>query len=142
MYPLPWRGRSRRGKLRTVATPIDTLEYARLLREAGFSEELAHGQARALGAVMNESLATKEDLETLRTRVEARFEAIEARVDARFEAVDARFGSLEARMDARFEAMDVRLDARLADMERRLTVRMGSLVVASIGVVSAVVRML
>lgn len=173
MSGLPWCGPDSRGIETGMAVHIDTLEYARLLREAGLTGEQADGQARALGAVMTDSLATKQDLEALEVRtggrfndvdaqfvkIDARFEAIDARfeaidakfeaVDARFEAVDARLDHLERQMDTRFSEQDrriemrlsefaARFDGRLSDLERRLTWR----VVASIGVVSALVRIL
>ena len=90
-----------------------TLEYARRLRQAGFSEQQAEGQARALAAVMTDTLATKQDLR-----------------------------ELEHRIDARFAQQDAVFDARLADLERRLTLRMGGIMVASVGVVSALVKIL
>jgi len=90
-----------------------TLEYARRLRQAGFSEQQAEGQARALAAVMTDTLATKQDLR-----------------------------ELEHRIDARFAQQDAVFDARLPDLERRLTLRMGGIMVASVGVVSALVKIL
>jgi hypothetical protein len=130
---------------RTVALALHTLEYARRPREAGFSEQQAEGQARALAAAMTDSLATKEDLRELSHDLGA----LETRVDARFARVDARFAQIEARLDAFEKHFDVRLlelekrfelrlaehgahlDVRLADLERRITFRLGGLMVAS-----------
>ena len=103
-----------------MALALDTLEYAKRLREAGFSELQAEGQAHALAAAMTDSIATKQDLSELETRIDARF----AQVDARFSQVDARF------------------EGRLADLERRITLRLGGITVAGIGVVSALVKLL
>ena len=69
-----------------VGIAIDTLAYARRLREAGFSEQQAEGQAEALAAAM--------------TRGE------------------------------------------MADLERRMTMRLGGISVASVSVVSALVKLL
>jgi hypothetical protein len=99
-----------------MAIALDTLAYAKRLREAGFSEQQAEGQAHALAAAMSDSLATKQDLREL-----------EVRIDARFMELNARF--------------DGRLDARLADLERRMTLRLGALMVAGIGVVSVLVKL-
>ena len=95
-----------------MAVAIDTLAYARLLREAGFSERQAEGQAQALAAAMTESLATKQDLR-----------------------------ELETRLDARFDIAAALLAENLADLERRMTVRLGAMVVAGIGAVSILVRL-
>lgn len=136
---------------------IDTLAYARRLREAGFSEQQAEGQAEALAATMTETLATKVDLQALATKQDLR--DLEARMDARFSQVDVRFVELEARIDARFSQVDIRfaelekrielrfseqtalLHKDMADLERRMTIRLGGIMVAGIGIVSAIVKL-
>ena len=135
-----------------MAIALDTLAYARRLREAGFSEQQAEGQAEALAAAMTDTLATKQDLRELEVRIDAQLAAVrqgvrdlETRVDARFTQVEARFGQVDARfeylerhIDTRLAEQTARFDGRLADLERRITLRM----VAGIGVVSALVKLL
>ena len=67
-----------------------------------------------------EHLATKADLAKLEARVELRF----------------------AQMDARFEQMETWMDARFAQMENRLLLKFGGLVIATVGVAVAVLRLL
>ena len=74
-----------------------------------------------------EHLATKADL----ARLEARVGQLEARMETRFAQVGARFEQMEARMDARF-----------AQMENRLLLKFGGLVIATVGVAVAVLRLL
>jgi hypothetical protein len=117
-----------------MALAIDTLVYARRLREAGFTEQQAEGQAEALAAAMTDSLATKQDLRELEVRVDARF----AQVDARFAQVDARIDSLERHMDIRFTEQSAHFDAKLSDLSQQLTMRM----MLAVGAVSALVKLL
>ena len=128
---------------------LDTLEYARRLRDAGFSEQQAEGQARALAAAMTDALATKQDLLELEVRMDARF----AQVNARFGQVDARINALERHLDTRLGELEKRFEIRLAeqkadfgtnlaDLERRVTIRLGGIMVAGIGAFSALVRLL
>ena len=131
---------------------LDTLAYPRRLRQADFSEEQAEPQAEALAAVMIDSLATKPDLQELELRLDVRFARIDerfarvderfARIDDRFARVDERFEHLERKMDMRFAEQEARFDAKLADLERRLTMRLGGLMMAGIGAVSALVKLL
>ena len=132
-----------------MAIALDTLDYARRLREAGFTEQQAEGQARALAAAMTDALATKQDLRELEARLDARF----AQVDGRFAQVDARIDSLERHLDTRlvelekrvevrFNEHDARFDGRLADLEHRMTLRLGGMLVAAIGAFSALVKLL
>jgi predicted nuclease with TOPRIM domain len=132
-----------------VAIALDTLAYARRLREAGFSEKQAEGQAEALAAAMTDTFATKQDLRELEVRIEGRFSQIDARfaqIDARFAQMDARFEHLERHLerhlDTRLAEHSARFDSHLADLERRMTLRLGAVTVAAIGAVSALVRIL
>jgi hypothetical protein len=133
-----------------MAIALDTLAYARRLREAGFSEAQADGQA--LAEAMTDTLATKQDLNELEARMDAGFVAakqdvreLESRIDARFTHIDARFAQVdtrllefERRVEIRFGEQTAVLDGRLADLERRVTVRM----LAGIAVISALVKLL
>ena len=99
------------------ATVIDTLRYAVRLKEAGVEPAHAEAMSRALNDELTEGLATKADLDSAVTGLNARFDAVDAKfdaVDARFDAVDARFDAVDARfdaVDARFEAVDARFGA-------------------------------
>lgn len=110
-----------------MAVPLNTLAYARRLREVGFTEQQAEGQADALADAMTDSLATKTDLREL-----------EGRMLARFEAMDAKFDSLSTQMLELERRFELRLSEQIANLERRMTVRM----LAGIGAVSALVRLL
>lgn len=143
-----------------MAIALDTLAYARRLREAGFSEQQAEGQADALAAAMMDSLAAKQDLGELERRLDGRFD----RIDSRFGQVENRIDYLEKHIDTRFAEQEKRLEIRLseqdrrmeirfgeqgarftatiADLERRVTMRLGTITVAGIGVVSALVKLL
>jgi hypothetical protein len=143
-----------------VAIALDTLAYARRLREAGFTEEQADGQAQALAAAMTDTLATKQDLSELDARMDTRFAQLESRMDTRFAQVELRFAQFDARfeylerhldtrlaeqekrLEFRFAEQTTRFDSKLADLERRMTLRLGGITVAGIGVVSALVKLL
>ena len=98
---------------------------------------------------MTDTLATKQDLSELETRMQAGFAAakhdvreLETRMDARFAKVDARFEYLERHIDTRFAEHSAIFAGQLADLERRMTIRLGGVTVAAIGAVSALSRLL
>ncbi len=150
----PWcesTGRAAAGE--SMAIALDTLVYARKLREVGFSVEQAEGQAVALAAAMSDSLLTKQDLSKFELRLEPRF----SRIDIRFEQIEAdlrhlrehldtRFAELERRLELRLDLhlaeQDARIEARFADLDRRLTIRLGTMMIATAGAVSALARLL
>ena len=49
-----------------MAIAFDTLVYARKLKEAGFTDQQAEVQAEALAEIIDERLATKQDIAELR----------------------------------------------------------------------------
>ena len=79
---------------------FDTLAYARMLREAGVEERQAEAHAAAARTV-RAGLATKADLDSLETRVDARLDSLETRFNAR---LDTRLAALETRLTIRFFA--------------------------------------
>ena len=121
-----------------MAAALDTLEYARRLREAGLTEELAEGHAQALAAAMTESLATKSDLRELEVRTGARFDSMSTQIAELERRIELRLGAMSTQIGEAERRMDLRLGERLADVERRMTVRL----LAGIAVVSALVRLL
>lgn len=59
---------------------FDTLAYSKKLRDAGFTEQQAEAQALALASVLKETssdLATKQDIDRLSDKVEARFKLLQ-----------------------------------------------------------------
>ena len=52
-----------------VTATFDTLMYAKKLKAAGFTEEQAEVQAEALSDIIEERLATKQDLKELELRL-------------------------------------------------------------------------
>ena len=55
--------------LAMTAVTFDTLAYAKRLRAAGFTDQQAEAQAEALHAVVDENLATKQDIESIRYEI-------------------------------------------------------------------------
>ncbi len=77
---------------------FDTLTYAKKLQEAGFTPQQAEAQAEALRAVVDQNLATKQDI------------------------------------------ADLRRDMK--EMESRITIRLGALIVAGVGMLAVLMKLL
>ncbi len=70
-----------------TAITFDTLAYVKTLRDAGIEERQAEAQAAALAAVLKSGgsdLVTKDDLNRLESKLEARLNLIEERTEGRF----------------------------------------------------------
>jgi len=115
---------------------FDTLKFVETLEDAGVDRK----QASAFAVAVRDShesaeLATKADLRELEVRMNARFEAI----DSRFEAIDARFESINTKFDAinsKFEGLNSKFEA----LEHKMTIKLGSLLVAGIVLIIAVLK--
>ena len=53
----------------TNAIAFDTLQYAKKLISAGFTQQQAEVQAEALAEIIDEKLATKNDLEKIKNEI-------------------------------------------------------------------------
>ena len=66
-----------------VATTFDTLSYAKKLQDLGFTKEQAEGFAQLQRELIDERLATKQDLRELETRLDNKIEKLEYRLTIR-----------------------------------------------------------
>lgn len=87
---------------------FNTLRYARMLEEVGFSREQAETSVKILVEIMEDKLASKQDLQDLRVEMENRF---------------------------------TQVDAKFALLESRLTVKMGTMLAASIAILTAIQKL-
>ncbi len=106
---------------------FDTLTYAKKLQEAGFTSQQAEAQAEALRAVVDQNLATKQDIADLRRDIEELRAATKHDIEL-------------VRRD--MKEMETRLEVRLAEMETRITLRLGALIVAGVGVLAVLMKLL
>ena len=94
-----------------VASPFDTLKFARRLKDVGVPEAQAEAQAEVMAEafVFNmDALVTKDYLEQC---LDARF----GRLDTRFGRLDARFGRQQAGIDQKLSTLEARFEKRFVD---------------------------
>lgn len=63
-----------------TATIFDTLAYAKKLKAAGFTDDQAEIQAQTLVEIIEERLATKQDLKELELRLKQELKELELRL--------------------------------------------------------------
>ncbi|HPF27639.1 MAG TPA: hypothetical protein P5528_00470 [Steroidobacteraceae bacterium] len=135
-----------------------TLAIYEALLQAQIPQLAARGVAEALERDMEALLATKTDLRLLSSEMARQFEKVWRNFDAmerRFERIDERFEQMDKRfeqIDKRFAAIDARMrelldqnfaramDERFHSVELRLTVKLGSIMVASLTALAAIVK--
>ena len=92
---------------------FDTHAFVKELAEAGMPEKQAEVLARSQATLIDEKLATKQDLK-----------------------------ELEVGLRREMKELEARLRRDMKELELRLTIRLGSMMVVAIGVVAALVKLL
>ena len=110
---------------------FDTHKIIKELQEAGFDESQAEAVVAAIGTAVMGNVATKQDL--LDTRNELKQDIKDVRNELKQDIKDAR-------SEAKQEANELR--ATMQAMELRITLRMGGMVMAGVGLMLALDRLL
>ena len=103
---------------------FDTLTYAKRLKSVGFTEQQAEVQAQTLAELINEDLATKQDIRELEM------------------ATKRDLKELEMATKHDLKELEVSLKRDIKEMEMSLTIRLGSIVTVGIAVVATLVKLL
>ncbi len=124
---------------------FNTLKYAKMMEDVGFSREQSETSVRILVEVMDEKLATKIDLKNLEVVLksdiqELRYEMHETTTELRAEMKElgtelrAEIKDLDVRMGHQFQNVDSKIEQLKSD----LTIRMGTMLAASIAILTAI----
>jgi len=110
---------------------FDKLFYLDRLKSAGVSEEVARAHADGLDQALRESVATKSDVEAVRTDLRADVQAVKADVQAVKAELDAKIEGVERRLDAKIEGVELRLDAKIDTTAARLETKIAEAQIAT-----------
>jgi hypothetical protein len=128
---------------------LDTLTYARRLKQAGVPDAQAEAMADATREFVAQDIATKSDVAALATElggVKAEIAGVEQRFKAEIAGVEQRFkaeiAGLEQRFRAEIVALEQRLTTTMENLSLRLTVRMGIMLAAAVSIMTAIIGLL
>jgi chromosome segregation ATPase len=143
--------------------PFDTLEYSKILIDAGMDRPLAEAQAEAqvkiIASLMQNTLATKDDTKEIKDEItDVRNEITDVRneiTDVRNEITDVRNEITDVRneiTDVRNEIKDVRNEitdvknelkdvrSEIKTLETKLILKMGSIVVVALTALTLIMK--
>lgn len=103
---------------------FNTLKYAKILQEAGFSREQSEATIHILAEVMEDKLATKHDIQELRASTKHDIEELRAATKHDIE---------ELRASTQHEIRQLRSD---------LIIKMGAMQAAAVGLVVTLIKLL
>src|SRR5437016_5182836 len=98
----------------SAAIQFDTLDYAKKLETAGVpvAQAEAKAQAKALGAVLTNTVASPGDLVAVESNLATKIDSLESRLDAKI-------NTLESRLDAKINTLESKLDAKINTLASR-----------------------
>jgi hypothetical protein len=120
---------------------IDTFSIARDLRAVELPAEQAEAIAAAIGRSVQESSATKADLELVRSTLDAKIEQVRADLEMKIEQVRS---DLEMKIEQLRTGMELKIEQLRTDIERtrnQLLIGFVSTQVALAGVIIAVIKL-
>ena len=113
-----------------AAIMFDTHAFVKELTQAGMPEQQAEVLARSQTTLIDEKLATKEDLKKLELATKRDLKELEL-------ATKRDLKELEQAMKTDLKELEQAMKTDLKELELRLTLRLGSMIVIAIGVVAA-----
>ncbi|MDD3579735.1 MAG: hypothetical protein PHW74_01795 [Desulfobacca sp.] len=113
------------------AIAFDTLEFAKRLREAGFSEKQAEALATAVAEIIESRLATKEDVALLQRDIEQLRGELKRDIE-------------ELRGEVKRDIESLRRDMQELELRLKhdLTLRLGIMMTAAVAIVATLVKLL
>ncbi|MBF0418942.1 MAG: hypothetical protein HQL78_02120 [Magnetococcales bacterium] len=121
-----------------MSVMFDSLAYVKKLKAAGMPEPQAEVQAETIMEWMEDRLATKVELETIRTdlkrdikEIDAKIESVRADLKRDIKELDVktetRFKELDAKTETRFKELDAKTETRFKELDAKTEIRLKEL---------------
>ena len=128
---------------------FDTHTFVKHLTRAGMDEQQAEALVEFQVQLINDSLATKQDIEALRLATKQDIEALRLATKQDIEEVKRDIEALRLATEQSIEALRLEtkkdiaaLKTDMQKMELRLTLRLGSVIIAAMGVFATLIKFL
>ncbi|MBF0139749.1 MAG: hypothetical protein HQL74_05655 [Magnetococcales bacterium] len=130
-----------------MSTIFDSLAYVKRLKAAGMPESQAEVQAETIMEWMEDRLATKVEMETVRAdlkrdikELDAKIESVRADLKRDIESVRADLKRDIKDLDTKTETRFKETDSKLKEMELRMVIKMGAMILGGIGLLFGLMR--
>ena len=117
---------------------FDTHAFVKRLTQAGMDEQQAEALAECQTQLINDSLATKLDIEEVKKEIaEVKKEVETLRLEIK-ESIEA----LRLETKGNIEKLRLEIKEDMKDLELRLTIRLSSVIVGAIGIFAILIKLL
>ena len=106
-----------------MTSMLNTLRYARALKNAGVDAQQAEAMADALEAEVTEQIASKADIERLEERLGNQITTLATETKADIQRLDTKIDHLDEKLTGRIDGLDKRidgLDKRIDGLDNRI----------------------
>jgi hypothetical protein len=117
-----------------TATVFDTLTFAKRLKAAGFNDQQAEAQAEGIAEIIENNIATKDDLKVLEAATKREIKELEA-------VTKQDIKELEERMQQQFTQLDHRVDMLGYKLTIRLGSMLGGMLIIAVTVLAAIIKL-
>lgn len=128
------------------AIAFDTLEFAKRLRAAEFTEKQAETLASAVSEIIDSRLATKEDIALLQRYIDEIFSGSQRSIDDKISGLQRDIDDKVCTLQRNLHDKTAGLQRDMQELELRLkhdlTLRLGTMLAATVAIVAALVRLL
>jgi len=113
------------------AMAFDTLEFAKRLRAAEFTEKQAETLAAAVAEIIDSRLATKEDIGTQQRHLDEKVALLQRDIK-----------ELELRLDEKVALLQRDIKELELRLKHDLTIRLGGMLAAAVAIVAGLIKLL
>ncbi len=125
---------------------FDTYAYVKKLKDVGVPEPQAEVQVEALTALIEDRLASKQDLQlglaALKQDLDLGLAALKQDLELEIAALKRDIKELETGLKRDMKEMETGLKRDMKEMEMRLLIRLGALLAFGIGAVATLIKLL
>jgi hypothetical protein len=116
---------------------FNTLKYARMLEEVGFSRDQAETSIRILVETMEDKLASKQDLKDLDVSLKQDLKDLDVSLKQDMKVLEISLKQDMKELETSLKQDMKELDFKIQQTESKLTIRMGTMLAASIAIITA-----
>ena len=129
-----------------TAITFDTLAFADALKKGGFTPQQAEAQARAqselFANLVNEKLATKDDILRLELATKEDFKRLEHATKEDIKRLEHATKGDILHLEKKLEKETVILNNRIDELGLKLTIRMGGMLVIAVSILATLIKIL
>jgi hypothetical protein len=124
---------------------FNTLQYAKILEEVGFSREQAETTIKILVEIMEDKLASKQDLKELENRLGYTLSQFETATRQDMKDLETKIehtlSQFEASTRQDLKDLETKFEHSITSLESKLTIKMGTMLAATIVILTAIQKL-